>query len=170
MDMTMLTDIAITGDPDQGHRKFIHYRRTCMVNRLPDRRIGSPKEAILKGHSPSTKIRNPRTNAMQHYISQSDAVAFPSKFYTLRSMSLLFDRSWQRLNADWTDAEIKPFSPDGVNYGKEPYLPFAALCTKVSFQIDLDAGGIWERDVTSYKFVDKRRVSAGTYTRKYISH
>jgi hypothetical protein len=61
-------------------------------------------------------IKNPRTNAMQHYISQSDAEAFHSKFYTLWSMSLLFDRSWQRLITDLVDAGIKPFSPDGVNY------------------------------------------------------
>ena len=37
-----------------------------------------------------------------------------------------------------------------ANGGNEPYLPFVALCTKVSFQIDLDAGEIWVRDVISY--------------------
>ena len=62
-------------------------------------------------------MRNPRTNAMQIYISQSDGDAFHSKFYTLRSMSSQFDRSWQRLTADLADAGITPFSPDGSNYG-----------------------------------------------------
>lgn len=54
---------------------------------------------------------------MQHYINQSDGKAFHSKLYTLRGMSLLFDRSWQRLTAELTDARIKPFSPDRENYG-----------------------------------------------------
>lgn len=81
------------------------------------RQLPAFRRLIMKGYSPSTKIRNPRTNIMQHYISQSDGKAFHSKFYTLRSMSSQFDRSWQRLTAELTDAGIKPFSPDGTNYG-----------------------------------------------------
>lgn len=86
------------------------------------RQLSAFRRLILKGHSPSIKIKNPRTNALHHYISQPDAEAFHSKFYTLRSMSLQFDRSWQRLTADLADTDIKPFSPDGVNDGKEPNL------------------------------------------------
>ena len=72
---------------------------------------------IAKGHSPSTKIRNPRTNAEQMYISVSDAEAFHAKFYTLRIMSSKFGRSWQRLSAELAAANIKPFSPGGENFG-----------------------------------------------------
>ncbi len=75
------------------------------------------RRLITKGHSPSTKIRNPKTNAVQNYISQSDAEAFHAKFYTLRIMSSKFGRSWQRLSAELAAASIKPFSPGGENFG-----------------------------------------------------
>lgn len=55
---------------------------------------------------------------MQLYISPTDAQAFHTKFYTLRSMSAEYDRSWQRLNTELAEAGIKPFSPDGLYYGK----------------------------------------------------
>ncbi len=75
------------------------------------------RRLITKGHSPSTKIRNSKTNAVQNYISQSDAEAFHAKFYTLRIMSSKFGRSWQRLSAELAAASIKPFSPGGENFG-----------------------------------------------------
>ena len=33
-------------------------------------------------------------------------------------MSAEYDRSWQRLNAELAEAGIRPFSPDGLDYGK----------------------------------------------------
>ncbi|MGJ8686851.1 MAG: hypothetical protein ACSHWQ_05185 [Spongiibacteraceae bacterium] len=33
-------------------------------------------------------------------------------------MSAEYDRSWQRLNTELAEAGIKPFSPDGLYYGK----------------------------------------------------
>jgi len=104
--------VALLGGEVQDATSIELFAKSVGARQLP-----AFRRLILKGHSPSTKIKNPRTNALQHYISQSDAEAFHSKFYTLRSMSLLFDRSWQRLTADIADANIKPFSPDGVNYG-----------------------------------------------------
>lgn len=75
------------------------------------------RRLITKGHLPSTKIRNPRTNAEQLYISLSDAEAFHAKFFTLRIMSSKFVRSQQSLSAELAAASIKPFSPGGENFG-----------------------------------------------------
>ena len=75
------------------------------------------RRLITRGHTPSSKIRNPRTNTEQLYISLSDAEAFHAQYYTLRTMSSKFGRSWQRLSAELAAASVKPFSPDGTNFG-----------------------------------------------------
>ena len=104
---------ALLGGKEQQATSIEIFAKSVGARELP-----AFRRLIVKGHSPSTILKNPRTNAMQRYISASDEAAFHSKFYTLRSMSAEYDRSWQRLTAELTETGIRPFSPDGADYGK----------------------------------------------------
>jgi hypothetical protein len=82
--------------------------------------IGQPSlftRLVKYGFTPSTSLQNPRTKAMQPYITKSDAEAFHREFYTLRTLATATGRSWQKLGAELTSAKIEPFSPDGRRYG-----------------------------------------------------
>ena len=63
-------------------------------------------------------MRNPKTKAMQPYITSRDAAAFHDKFVTLRTLSKAKGAPWQSLAARLKRAQITPFSPDGTDYGQ----------------------------------------------------
>lgn len=75
------------------------------------------KRLVKAGHTPSTLMPNPRTNALQYYISSEDAAAFNEKFFTARTLSLHYGQSWQSLSARLRKANCPIFSPDDQNYG-----------------------------------------------------
>ncbi|MBU2865991.1 TniQ family protein [Pacificibacter marinus] len=82
--------------------------------------LGQPvflNRLVKNGHVPATQIRNPKTKARQRYITDDDARAFHAKFVTLRTLSKAKGTTWQRLSAQLRQANISPFSPDGVDYG-----------------------------------------------------
>jgi hypothetical protein len=82
--------------------------------------IGRPaflRRLVVNGHMPTTKLPNPRTKAMQGYVTEADAAAFHARFFTLRTASLHFDQSWQILSAKLREHGILSFSPDGEDYG-----------------------------------------------------
>ena len=82
--------------------------------------IGRPsllRRLVVNGHTPTTKLLNPRTRAMQRYVTQSDADVFHARFFTPRTASLHFHRSWQSLNAELRKQGISTFSLDGEDYG-----------------------------------------------------
>lgn len=72
---------------------------------------------VMNGHTPATSMRNPKTNALQHFFSTDDTTAFHARFFTLRTLSKFSGMSWQRSAAFLKEAEILPFSPDGADYG-----------------------------------------------------
>lgn len=75
------------------------------------------RRLIVQGHTPATQMRNPKTRAIQFYITTEDAAAFHERFLTTRTMATAFGRSWQSLSADLRRKGVMPFSPDGVDYG-----------------------------------------------------
>ncbi|MFK7874321.1 MAG: hypothetical protein AB8B71_00870 [Paracoccaceae bacterium] len=82
------------------------------ANQLP-----ALRRLVVNGHTPATSLRNPKTNAVQHYFSPEDTIAFHANFFTLRTLSKFSGMSWQRSGAFLKSADILPFSPDGVDYG-----------------------------------------------------
>ena len=82
------------------------------ANHLPGLR-----RLVMNGHTSATSMRNPKTNAVQHYFSAQDATAFHTRFFTLRTLSKHSGMSWQRVGAFLKEAGVMPYSPDGVDYG-----------------------------------------------------
>jgi hypothetical protein len=82
------------------------------ANHLPGLR-----RLVMNGHTSATSMRNPKTNAVQHYFSAQDATAFHTRFFTLRTLSKHSGMSWQRAGAFLKEAGVMPYSPDGVDYG-----------------------------------------------------
>jgi hypothetical protein len=72
---------------------------------------------IKNGHTPATKMRNPKTHALQRYIAKADAIAFRDKFMTLRILAKSRGESWQKMSGALKAANVVPFSPDGKDYG-----------------------------------------------------
>ncbi|WP_349540478.1 TniQ family protein [Sagittula sp. NFXS13] len=72
---------------------------------------------VRDSHVPSTEMRNPRTKAMQRYITGKDAAVFHARFVTLRTLAKARGVAWQKLAAKLRDAGVLPFSPEGVDYG-----------------------------------------------------
>ena len=75
------------------------------------------RRLINQGHTPATRMRNPKTRAHQPYITTEDADAFQERFFTTRTMAKAFGRSWQSLSAELRQKGVAPFSPDGIDYG-----------------------------------------------------
>lgn len=86
--------------------KSVGLARPVYLNRL-----------VKDGHVPSTKMRNPRTKAMQRYITEKDAAVFHTRFVTLRTLAKAKGVTWQSLAPKLRDAGVLPFSPEGVDYG-----------------------------------------------------
>jgi hypothetical protein len=72
---------------------------------------------ILNGHTSATKIRNPKTKALQRYITKKDAEAFHTKFVTLRTIAKSKEMSWQKASGQLKAKGVAPFSSDGADYG-----------------------------------------------------
>ncbi|WP_253949362.1 hypothetical protein [Mangrovicoccus sp. HB161399] len=72
---------------------------------------------VRNGHVPSTEIRNPRTKAVQRYITKEDAAVFHDRFVTLRTLAKANGTTWQSLAPRLREAGVLPFSPDGADYG-----------------------------------------------------
>ncbi|WP_186009220.1 TniQ family protein [Tropicibacter naphthalenivorans] len=72
---------------------------------------------VKDGHVPSTEMRNPRTKAMQRYITEKDAAVFHARFVTLRTLAKAHGVTWQSLAPKLRNAGVLPFSPDGIDYG-----------------------------------------------------
>jgi len=70
------------------------------------------------GHSPATLRRHPATGKDQFYLSERDVAEFHSMFMTLPTIAQSSgkDRSWIRAWLHKTG--IKPFAPNGADYGK----------------------------------------------------
>ncbi|UMA63347.1 TniQ family protein [Roseivivax marinus] len=82
--------------------------------------IGRPiqlRRLVANGHTTATRLRNPRTGALQPYITGEDADAFHATFYTLRTASRSYGFSWQSLVARLKRAGVQPFSSAGEAYG-----------------------------------------------------
>ena len=87
--------------------KAVGIRQPSYLNRL-----------ISKGHTPASQLKNPKTNAMQPYITAENAKQFHRKFCTLRTLSKATGQSWQKIAGSLAAADILPFSPNGEQYGK----------------------------------------------------
>jgi phage antirepressor YoqD-like protein len=72
---------------------------------------------VMNGHINATKMQNPRTKADQFYFTSSDSKAFHAEFLTPRTMSIAYSRSWQSIGAELKAKNIRPFAPDGEDYG-----------------------------------------------------
>ncbi|NVK47127.1 MAG: TniQ family protein [Rhodobacteraceae bacterium] len=82
--------------------------------------LGQPvflNRLVKNGHTPATQIQNPKTKALQRYITDEDARAFHAKLVTVRTLAKARGTTWQMLSARLRQAEITPFSPDGMDYG-----------------------------------------------------
>lgn len=82
--------------------------------------IGQPSHLnrlVRNGHTPATELRNPRTNALQLYITSEDSHAFHEKFVTLRTLAKVKGITWQKLAASLRKQGVSRFSPDGADYG-----------------------------------------------------
>ncbi len=75
------------------------------------------RRLIVQGHTPATRMLNPKTQANQFYITTGNADAFHEKFFTTSTMAKAFGCSWQSLSADLRRKGVHPFSPDGIDYG-----------------------------------------------------
>ena len=59
----------------------------------------------------------PPAMSLETFAKSVDAAAFHARFFTPRTASLHFHRSWQSLNAELRKKGISTFSPDGEDYG-----------------------------------------------------
>ena len=83
--------------------------------------IGQPvfvSRLIRNGHMSVTELRNPRTKALQPYVTEADAAAFHRRFATLHTLARETGETWQKLSRQLRRAGVAPFSPDGVDYGR----------------------------------------------------
>ncbi|MFT5864621.1 MAG: hypothetical protein ACI82I_000350, partial [Gammaproteobacteria bacterium] len=72
---------------------------------------------IKNGHTTATELRNPKTKALQLYITDDDAKTFHAKFVTLRTLAEGRETSWQNVSRKLKARGTTSFSPDGVDYG-----------------------------------------------------
>lgn len=72
---------------------------------------------IKNGHTTATEFRNPKTKALQLFITNDDAKSFHAKFVTLRTLAKDRETSWQNVFGKMRAQGVAPFSPDGVDYG-----------------------------------------------------
>jgi len=75
------------------------------------------KRLVTHGYVQATGQINPRTKANQDFISERDAAAFHKRFFTLRTMSVHYGVTWQKLAAELRLRGIRPYSPDGLDLG-----------------------------------------------------
>jgi hypothetical protein len=72
---------------------------------------------VRRGHVPSTEGRNSKTKVPQRFMTPADIDAFNAKFITLRGLAAELGMTWQALRHELAQRGIKPFSPDGADYG-----------------------------------------------------
>ncbi|MCZ4354350.1 hypothetical protein O4H61_17675 [Roseovarius aestuarii] len=72
---------------------------------------------VRNNFTASTKTTNPVTKLQQQVLSPEDIANFHNTYITLKGLSVELQRSWQSLIPDIEGRGIKPFSPDGVDYG-----------------------------------------------------
>ena len=70
------------------------------------------------GHLPCSRIINQRTQRAQLVMSEEDIARFHEKYLTLPRILDEFDLHWQTASALLRAKGIRPFSPDGGDYGK----------------------------------------------------
>jgi hypothetical protein len=87
--------------------KTVGIRQPSYLNRL-----------VTNGHTPASQLKNPKTNAMQPYITSENARQFHRKFCTLRTLSKATGLSWQKIAGALAASDVAPFSSDGGQYGK----------------------------------------------------
>ncbi|WP_052245218.1 hypothetical protein [Halocynthiibacter namhaensis] len=75
------------------------------------------KRLVGNKHTTATRMQNPKTKAEQDYITDEDAANFHEKFFKPRTMSLHFEKSWQKISAEMRLRSICVYSPDGEDYG-----------------------------------------------------
>ncbi|MDE3078995.1 MAG: hypothetical protein KGI94_03050 [Paracoccaceae bacterium] len=75
------------------------------------------KRLVRNGHMPATEMHNPKTKAMQLYITAADAQVFYARFVTLRTLAKNRGVTWQKLSAVLREKGVMPFSPEGIDYG-----------------------------------------------------
>jgi len=75
------------------------------------------KRLIDNSLTPAAVVQNPKTKATQFYIGAADEEAFHRVFLTPRTMALEFCRSWQSIGAELRAKGIRPFSPNGEDFG-----------------------------------------------------
>ncbi|MHA3980094.1 TniQ family protein [Halovulum sp. GXIMD14794] len=72
---------------------------------------------VEAGHTPGRWMRHPKTNVRSLYLSETDIAAFHARFFTLPTMAAEFGEHRQTLLAKLRAAGIKPYAPDGEDYG-----------------------------------------------------
>jgi len=75
------------------------------------------RRLITNGHVLATKLQNPRTKADQFYFTSKDVDAFHAAFQKPRTIAISYARSWQSVGGELKSKNVKPFSPDGEDYG-----------------------------------------------------
>jgi hypothetical protein len=70
------------------------------------------------GHLPCSRIINQRTQRAQFVMSEEEIARFHEKYLTLPRILDEFDLHWQTASALLRAKGIRPFSPDGGDYGK----------------------------------------------------
>lgn len=72
---------------------------------------------VRAGHIPSTESTNPKTKAIQRFLTPADIDAFHARFVTLRRLAAIIGRSWQTLRVLLVEAGIEVFTSDGADVG-----------------------------------------------------
>ena len=75
------------------------------------------RRLIRNGFQQATLLKNPRTKADQFSLTVQDISKFHAEFQTSRTIALHYDRSWQSVCAELKSKKVRPFSPDGADYG-----------------------------------------------------
>lgn len=80
-------------------------------------RPAAAMKLVRGGHIPTTQGVNPKTKAVQRFLTTEDIEAFHTRFVTLRRLAAVLGLSWQALHVLLADTGIKPATPDGQDVG-----------------------------------------------------
>jgi len=78
---------------------------------------GRFRALIDAGHTPATKLRNPKTGMANIFVTAADIAAFHRRFVTMRTLSAETGRAIPGLRVQLKRAGVAVFSPDGQDFG-----------------------------------------------------
>ncbi|MER5172818.1 TniQ family protein [Thioclava kandeliae] len=73
---------------------------------------------IMNAKTPSTVARNPRSGAMQHYVSCDDLEEFHQRYATAVTLAAEYKQTWQMISAVLREASAWRYAPDGKDLGQ----------------------------------------------------